>query len=126
MSFFNSYKDIGMKLFLALLISSFTFAADFTCTAHKEWVDEYGSLRKEVTEIPVTNKLPGIVKLQLDMEEAFFSINHFEGRYATLSIVFPPNYTAGVVSRVTPVKGQKTVLNSINGSDVFKITCALK
>lgn len=114
-----------MKLFLALIVSTFAFSADLNCTAHKEWIDELGSLQKVVTEIPVQAKLPGITKLQLDTEDAFFAINYFEGRYATLSIVFPPDYTSGVVSRITPVKGKKSVLNSINGSDVYKITCLL-
>ncbi|EQC43144.1 hypothetical protein [Bacteriovorax sp. DB6_IX] len=98
-------------------------AADLNCYAQREWLDNNGNLQKEAHEIPVLGKYPGLVKLELDLEDSFYSINDFEGSQTTLSIVFPPNYTVGTVVRTTITSGQTAVVNSVNGSNVYKLTC---
>ena len=116
-----------MKTLLALvlsLLSLSTFASTINCKAQKEWLDENGSLQKRSYDVPVQGTYPGLTKLELDLADAFFSINDYEGRHTTLSIVFPPEYTVGTVVRANIVKGKDTVVNSINGTDVFKLTCS--
>jgi len=115
-------KTILLVSLMALLGSS-ALAGDISCVAQREWLDDNGSLQKKAYNVPLQGKYPGLVKLELDLEDAFFSINDYEARHTTLSIVFPPDYTVGIVSRVNIAKGSETVLNSINGSDVFKLTC---
>lgn len=112
-----------MKTLLIFLVSCFTYAAQLDCTAHREWLDDQGNLQKEVSEVPVLTKLPGITKLQLDTDEAFYAINDFSEGPVTLSIVFPPSYTVGGLSKAVVGPGQESTLNSISGTDVFKIRC---